>query len=82
MFNKDNVITIGHKRKAQIKASIRSFMLMHINRDVWSTEDIYRLQGTLSYLKMVEPAYYADLVSRYECRYGKKLNDLFRECLA
>lgn len=81
MFNKDNVITIGHKRKAGIKASLRKLFMDYANETVrqsWTAEDIYHLQGMLSYLRMVEPQYHDDMVARFECKFGAKAKDIFK----
>lgn len=77
MVNKDNDITIGHKRKKSLRNSLCSFCL-HPNDGVWELADLHTLRGNLSYLKMVEPAYYQELITRLNSKYSVDIDELFK----
>lgn len=53
MYNKDNKLTVGYKRKRRIKTMLFQFYLGRIER-----EFVYQLNGELAYLKNIEPEYY------------------------
>lgn len=57
MLNKDNKITIGHKRKERLRAGVNNFLRDFTAGNFWSTIDLQRLLGNLSYLESVEPDY-------------------------
>ena len=69
MLNKDNQITVGHKRKRELKAAITSYILDKRNGNKWELGDVQVLQGNISYVMMIEK----------ECTLGiiKKLNQKF-----
>ena len=54
MLNKDNEITIGHKKKRQFKAMLHNYIVDKRNGIQWSKEDLYAVQGLYSYYAMVE----------------------------
>ena len=55
MCNKDNNITIGYKKKQHLKTIINNYMKDRDEDLIWSLEDLYWLQGQLSWLHNVEP---------------------------
>lgn len=55
MLNKDNQITIGHKRKRQFSAMLYSYASDAKNGVAWPTEQIQSMYGHFSYYHMVEP---------------------------
>lgn len=68
MCNKDNQLTVGHRRKSQIKQAINNFMHNH---DVWNLEDCNSLLGQLSWLHKVEPGYAKGLMEYYCKKWDK-----------
>lgn len=62
MCNKENKLTVGHKRKNIIKQCINNFM--H-NRDTWSLEDCQSLLGQIAWLYKVEEDYAEGLMKYY-----------------
>lgn len=54
MLNKDNEITIGHKKKRQFKAMLHNYIVDKQNGVQWSKDDLYAVQGLYSYYAMVE----------------------------
>lgn len=57
MLNKDNKITIGYKKKAQLRAMCHNLYCDTIAGNNWDKHDIMILQGQMSYYNMVEPDY-------------------------
>jgi len=54
MLNKDNEITVGHKKKKQLQSMMYNYITDRRNGIMWSKEDIQVMQGLHSYYKMVE----------------------------
>ena len=50
MLNKDNNMTIGHKRNQQFRAMIHNLLKDYLNGTIWPREDRARLGGLISYL--------------------------------
>ena len=71
MCNKDNNITIGYKKKQHLKTIINNYMKDRDEDLIWSLEDLYWLQGQLSWLHNVEPEYYSGFKRYLNNKYGK-----------
>lgn len=69
MLNKDNNITIGHRRKQMIRAAINNFLRDFTRQQVWATIRVQTMLGELSYLRNVEPDYADYIVEELECKY-------------
>ena len=54
MLNKDNQITIGHKKKRQFEAMISSYVMDKLNGKSWELNDVQVLEGYRNYYRMVE----------------------------
>ena len=55
MLNKDNEITVGHKKKRQFQSMLYNY-ITDIRKGIsWPREDIQTMQGLHSYYRMVEP---------------------------
>lgn len=66
MYNKDNTLTIGHKKKRQIKDNIYYFIKFKDNFDL---EQCWWLQGNISWLRSVEPEYTEGLLNYYKDKF-------------
>lgn len=71
MCNKDNNITIGYRKKQHLKTIINNYMKDRDIDLIWGLEDLYWLQGQLSWLRNVEPEYYAGFKRYLNNKYGK-----------
>ena len=67
MLNKENQITIGHKRKIEFKAMLDNYMRNRKDGNGWEYHDIQVLLGLISYYRMVEKDY---------------INYLLKQCIA
>lgn len=55
MLNKDNEITVGHKKKHQFQSMLYNYVTDKRKGISWPREDIQTMQGLHSYYRMVEP---------------------------
>jgi len=65
MLNKENQITIGHKRKKEFKAMLDNYMRDRQSSNAWNRHDIQVLNGLISYYRMVEKDYINYLLRQY-----------------
>lgn len=65
MLNKDNQITIGYRKKEQLKATVHNFLADFTSGTVWSKLDVQVMLGNLSYCHNIEPEYVQQLVQKY-----------------
>lgn len=54
MLNKDNEITVGHKKKRQFQAMLSSYIMDKKNGINWDLNDIQTMEGYRNYFRMVE----------------------------
>lgn len=55
MLNKDNEITVGHKKKRQFQSMLYNYITDKSKGVSWPREDVQTMQGLHSYYRMVEP---------------------------
>lgn len=55
MLNKDNEITVGHKKKRQFQSMLYNYITDKRKGISWPREDVQTMQGLHSYYCMVEP---------------------------
>jgi len=84
MLNKDNNITLGHKRKMELKAKINNFIFDFTNQDYWSIIDTQVLQGEVNYFKTIEPSYASFVINRLEQKYltNYTLQQMFHQIIS
>ena len=54
MVNQEYKVTVGHKRKKLLKSIINNYIWSKANGETWGLDDLYHLQGEISYCKSVE----------------------------
>lgn len=69
MLNKDNQITIGHKKKRQFQAMLTSYVLDTLHGNPWDKSDIQTLEGYRNYYRMVEGEAIDNLVAHLSEKY-------------
>jgi hypothetical protein len=69
MLNKDNNVTLGYRKKKLLNAMLNNFLRDYSQNSHWTREEVYELQGQLSYLKHIEPDYYEYILQKYETKY-------------
>lgn len=70
MLNKDNQITIGHKKKRQFKAMLASYVMDRRNGNPWDLNEIQVLDGYRNYYRMVE----GETIDKIVAHIGEKFN--------
>jgi hypothetical protein len=71
MLNKENQITIGHKRKKEFKAMIDNYIRDRKAGNRWNLDDVRALGGLLSYYRMVEKDYINYLLKQCGEKHGE-----------
>ena len=82
MLNKDNNITVGHKKKKYFRAILTNYILDKQHDKNWSVEDVAKMNGMLSYYKMVEREYFDGLIDSMNSKYNVNLSALIKADLA
>ena len=70
MLNKDNQITIGHRKRDMFRSMCANYIDSVKKNQMWDIHDIQVFSGLISYYKMVEPEYISDVIKKYEAKFG------------
>ena len=81
MYNKDQQITVGNKKKKELHSLVNSFVVQYKNEEPWDISSTQELIGKLGYLKNVEPEYYETLIKKYENKYDLYIGVAFKHIL-
>lgn len=81
MLNKDNQITIGHKKKRHFQAMLTSYVLDKKNGKPWSLSDVQVLEGLRSYYKMVEGEVIDKIVEKIGSKFGADIVNMIKQDL-
>jgi len=65
MLNKDNQITIGHKKKKHFKAMLDGYVRAKKAGGGWDLHDVQVLNGLISYYRMIEKDYINYVITAY-----------------
>jgi retron-type reverse transcriptase len=65
MLNKDNQITIGHRKKKHFKAMLDGYIRSKKSGACWELNDVQVLSGLISYYRMVERDYIDYVLNNY-----------------
>ena len=77
MYNQDQNITVGTKRKKELHSLVNSFV-----NEEWGIQETQELLGKLAYLKNVEPEYHKTLIQKYERKYNVNIQQMFTDILS
>lgn len=81
MLNKDNDITIGHKKKKIFKAMLTNFIINLKNNAYMVKHDIQVLNGHINYYKAIEPNYINYIISKYSRKFNINICRSVKICL-
>lgn len=81
MLNKDNQITVGHRKKKQFQAMLTSYVLDRQNGKPWDFSDIKALDGYRNYYKMVEGEVIDRIIAHIGQKFGVNIPRMIREDL-
>jgi hypothetical protein len=83
VLNKEHNITIGHKKKMELKAKLNNFIFDFTNRRYWSIIDTQVLQGELNYFRQIEPEYADFVVKRLETKHhSSSISSMFADIIS
>lgn len=83
VLNKEHNITIGHKKKMELKAKINNFIFDFTNQNYWSIIDTQVLQGEINYFKQIEPDYANFVINRLEQKHhSRSLSSMFADIIS
>ena len=82
MLNKDNEITIGHKKKHQFQCMLHNYIMDKRNDVPWDLQDVQVMNGLYSYYKMVEPTVISNIITHINEKMGVNVLRLIREDLS
>lgn len=68
MLNKDNEITVGHKKKRQFQAMLASYIMDKKNGKDWDKSDVQTMEGYRNYYRMIE----GDTIDKMVTHIGEK----------
>ena len=81
MLNKDNDITVGHKRKQQFQSMVHNYILDRQNGNPWDVHDISTLKGYYDYYRMVEPKAMDNIIEHMNEKLGTNILACIKEDL-
>ena len=81
MLNKDNQITVGHKKKREFRAELSSYVMDRKNGIRWSLNDVQVMEGTRSYYSMVEPDAIAGIIGKVNTKFGVDVMQMIKKDL-
>lgn len=81
MLNKDNVITIGYKKKRRFQAMLHSFIMDERNGKPWDLEDVQVLEGYRNYYRMVEREVIDGIVAHIDTKLRADVVSMIKEKL-
>lgn len=67
MLNAENKLTIGYRRKRQLKQKLLNYCT---KTEEWTAEDIRSFHGELEYFKHIEPEYAEHMLAEYSRKYN------------
>ena len=83
ILNKEHNITIGHKKKMELKAKLNNFIFDFTNHRYWSIIDTQVLQGELNYFRQIEPEYANFVVTRLENKHHcRSISSMFADIIS
>jgi len=81
MLNKDNQITVGHKKKKALKAIIFSILTDYRKGILWSAGDAQTLRGLISYYAMIEKQNIEKIIADYNQKLNLNVYDVIKSAL-
>lgn len=81
MLNKDNKITVGHKKKKQFQAMLAAYVMDKRHGVEWDKSEIQSLDGNLNYYRMVEGETIDKIVAHVGNKFGVDIAHMIREDL-
>jgi len=81
MLNKDNQITVGHKKKRQLQAMLSSYVMDKMHGKSWEKNDVQAMEGYRNYYHMVEGEVIDRIVQHLNEKFRVDIMQMIREDL-
>lgn len=81
MLNKDNEITVGHKRKRQFQAMISSYIMDKKNGVAWDKSDIQTMDGYRNYYRSIEHDAIDGIIKHINQKFGVDVVSMIKQDL-
>lgn len=81
MLNRENKITIGHRKKRQFKAMLTSYVMDRKNGIKWDINDIQVMNGTKNYYTQVEKESIEEIVAKLSNKFGVDIEEAIKQDL-
>ncbi|MCL2797639.1 MAG: reverse transcriptase family protein [Firmicutes bacterium] len=81
MLNKDNQISIGHKRKQMFKAMVFNMLNDYKKGVLWSIGDAQEIGGKISYYLTIEKDNIQKILDAYTKKFGISIKDVIKATL-
>lgn len=81
MLNKDNQLTIGHKKKREFRAALDAYVKDKKNGIQWELGDVQVLDGQRAYYTMIEETQIKAMIDAMSKKYGVNIIKMIREDL-
>jgi len=75
MLNKDNEITIGHKKKKRFKAMLDGYIRAKKDGTGWDLYEVQVLSGLISYYRMIEKDYIDYVLGNYSSKHSFSIEE-------
>lgn len=78
MINKDNEITVGYRKKKELEAMLTNYILDRQNNNPWDIDDVYALQGKISYYRSIEKSKIDRIIAQYNRKFNISVIDAIK----
>ena len=82
MLNENNEITIGHKNKELLRATLHAFVCDWKNGEPWSVSKTQKLAGKINYYRSIEGAVIDKIVDYKSTRSGIDINGAIKQIIS
>lgn len=82
MYNQDQQITVGHRRKKELQATIANFAMDYNAGQPWNIQDTRIAMGNMSYVNNIEPLYVASILEKYSAKFGIDIKETMKSIIA
>lgn len=79
MLNSNNEITIGHKKKENLRAMLTNYVLARTSGTPWTLEQLQYLRGIISYYRMVNQESTNAVIAQVGVKRGVDVEDLLKQ---
>jgi len=76
MYTQDGTMSMGHKERDRLKATIHAFVMDYKNNKLWDLKELQSLQGNISYKRQINKAQVDELIQKLNTKYSIDIDGL------